>query len=301
MKTEKRPPLKQSVKSKTIKQINLSMMKKLLTFVAISILATSTYSQVGIGDNPTDIHPSEALKISSTNKGIILPNVHLTSYDSADPIPNPAEGLLIYNKNPNLGKGFTMWKGSKWKPMLNSSNIAQFLGVINSSTVISTTAVDDKTKQGATLYTEDEGPSTNRTWKQIPGVEKTIQVNSQNNTVSVNVNGIVQVKQSNSTNTSTTSYAIGIFVNGKLKSVRNFILKGDTDCNYGDFNILYTAKDLDPSVNHKIKVYEIYRTNVDDTNYTPTLTFGGKNSLCSNLSDNMARTVMNIQITETPQ
>lgn len=71
--------------------------------------------RVSVGTNNGD--PSAAFSVQAKNKGVLLPRVSLTGPNDDVTIPNPAEGLLVYNKgdNPNFShSGFFYWNGSCW-------------------------------------------------------------------------------------------------------------------------------------------------------------------------------------------
>lgn len=89
----------------------------------------SLEAQVGV--NTTSPNPAAALEISSTNKGIIIPKVTLTS--TADNttiilpalVTVPATGLLVYNTTQNgsgstqVNPGYYYWGGNSWRRMFN--------------------------------------------------------------------------------------------------------------------------------------------------------------------------------------
>ena len=261
------------------------------------------YSQIGIGDNITTISNSEALKIVSNNKGVILPNINIPNLNQSAPLnitsANSAENesLMLYNTNPTTGKGFYIWRPAGWSALLNSSNAFKYLGVVNSVTTISNAAVNIGTPTGANRYNIDSAPG-DTDWQEIPNLTQNIDIYSPKNDVTININGVVQGTNGNNGN-STNSYAIAIFVDGKLKTVRNFILGLPTTCTYNDFNLMSTLKDLAVGT-RTIKVYAIYRAQVTSGASNATLAFGDKRSNCSNLTSDMARTVMNVQISEKP-
>jgi hypothetical protein len=65
----------------------------LLLFVVYQFLHHAVSAQVGIGTSTPN--PSTILDIRSTNKGIVFPSMTSTQRDA---IPNPPDGLHIYNK-----------------------------------------------------------------------------------------------------------------------------------------------------------------------------------------------------------
>jgi len=73
-------------------------------------------AQIGIQtDNP---HSSAALEIVSTDKGLLIPRVILSSsLTSSSPVTSPAVGLLVYNSGANQDEGFYFWTGSQWKQL----------------------------------------------------------------------------------------------------------------------------------------------------------------------------------------
>lgn len=91
---------------------------------------------VGIGTAAPDV--SAILDITSTNRGILVPRIALTSRTDITTIPNPAVGLLIYNLGtiPSFTfKGFVFWNGTEWRSFDNSSLDPGTVGVLNCSSV----------------------------------------------------------------------------------------------------------------------------------------------------------------------
>ncbi|WBL27210.1 hypothetical protein [Zunongwangia sp. HGR-M22] len=87
-----------------------------LIFILTIFTNTSVNAQVGIGT--TKPHPSAVLDIHSENAGVLLPQISLKDLQDRNTINNPAEGLLIYNKQKNaqkhLNNSFYIWDGEKW-------------------------------------------------------------------------------------------------------------------------------------------------------------------------------------------
>jgi|SRR5690554_1985047 len=79
-------------------------------------------AQVGIGTTAPDT--SSALDIYSTDLGVLLPRVDLTSTSNALPITSPVTSLLVYNENTSndVTPGFYFWKDSQWNRLNDDIN-----------------------------------------------------------------------------------------------------------------------------------------------------------------------------------
>lgn len=84
----------------------------LLLFVTISSFAQN----VGIGTNTPN--SSAKLDITSTNSGLLVPRVSLSSTTDIATIASPATSLLVYNTNAAItggdGVGFYYYNGTQW-------------------------------------------------------------------------------------------------------------------------------------------------------------------------------------------
>lgn len=273
-------------------------MKVTITLAAIFAGAFLT-AQIGITDNGSiSMDTSEILKIESSNKGVLLPNVQLTSLTDPDPITNPAETLFVYNANPITGQGFYTWRTNKWEPLVDSRNVYAYAGIVRTEIAVSTGAIQDTDTTGANSYNIGDSPGS--TWKLIPGMSKTFDVFSPINNLSISVGGTVQTK-SNAVQQAQ-SYSVAVFIDNRLAAVRNFILQGNTTCMYSDFNVFMTATNLS-AASHTVEIRETYRVdnaNGDPQNNEGGMVFGGKHPDCTNINNDMARTLMSIQISEKP-
>jgi len=70
-------------------------MKRIIIVIIVLLTTTKTYSQVGIGTNTPAA--SAQLEVSSTNKGLLIPQIALTGSTDALTISSPANSLLVYN------------------------------------------------------------------------------------------------------------------------------------------------------------------------------------------------------------
>lgn len=108
-------------------------MKKTLQFIVTTVIAlsfTNTFAQnVGINSTGATPNTSAMLDVSATNKGVLIPNVSLTSLTDAVTITTPANSLVVYNTNTALtgGAGYYYNSGSSaapvWVNMLTSASL----------------------------------------------------------------------------------------------------------------------------------------------------------------------------------
>lgn len=269
-------------------------MMKLNLVPGFLVACAFCHAQIGIGSNVNTFDDSEVLKIVSANKGVLLPNVSIPNLNSAAPVVNPANSLMVYNTNASTGKGFYFWKDNKWNPSLDTANIYKYLGIVRSESAVSTGGVNDSTPITGVSYTMGEAPSVHD-FQLIPGLSKAISIYSPQNTVSVSGSGIVQVNSAASDNTFM-SYSVALFVDSQLAGVRNFIINGNENCLYNDFNVYFNINNLSVG-NHLIELRETLRvTQVA----TQSITFGSKHSACNNLSSLMDKSIMTVQTSEKP-
>jgi hypothetical protein len=96
--------------------------------------------KVGIGSAPAS--SSAILEINAADKGVLFPRVALTSSTDVTTIPNPAQGLLVYNTGtgvspvtgPYTVAGYSFWSGSSWKTIDNFEAVQPVISGINCST-----------------------------------------------------------------------------------------------------------------------------------------------------------------------
>jgi uncharacterized protein (TIGR02145 family) len=72
-------------------------MKSKIIFAFIVCLANISKGQVKVGDNSSTINSNSILELESTNKGILLSRVALTSTNNASPLSAFVAGMMVYN------------------------------------------------------------------------------------------------------------------------------------------------------------------------------------------------------------
>ncbi|PMD96202.1 hypothetical protein BWI97_12985 [Siphonobacter sp. BAB-5405] len=74
-------------------------------FLAALFTSSTLMAQVKIGDNPTVINAGSALEVESTNKGLLMPRISLTSTTTWGLLGTPAAGMHVYNTNTGITAG----------------------------------------------------------------------------------------------------------------------------------------------------------------------------------------------------
>ncbi|OCK51033.1 hypothetical protein BA768_04430 [Chryseobacterium sp. CBo1] len=266
------------------------MKKKFLLMAAYSLLFFKNYqAQVGIGT--TTVENDLLLKISSVNKGVLIPNLAIPNLNVASPVSSPTLGLLAYN-NYNGKKGFNFWDGNKWNELVDSRNIYSVLGLTISYSTSNSSPTSITTLSGALNYAENSLPGT--IWTEVPGLAKDITITQSNNSIFVITEGMVQSNNTIASRTNTFTYAVGIFVDGKLAGVRNYSANYGKSYQYDFFSINTLFKNLSLG-NHTIKTYVTVRVN----NYSNASSwrFGGVADT-SSVNADMSKINMFIKLTE---
>lgn len=119
-------------------------MKRYRAFVLIALLFNSTFiptsaQNVAINATGNDPDASAMLDIQSSNSGLLIPRVSLSSLTDASAISNPASSLLIFNSNAALagGKGFYYNSGTAgspvWTKLMSTASVWNTTGNTNTS------------------------------------------------------------------------------------------------------------------------------------------------------------------------
>ena len=90
---------------------------RMLSFLLLPLAYNNAFSQnVGINASGNAPHSSAGLDVSFTDKGLLIPNVALTSTADVSTITSPATSLLIYNtaNTGDVTPGYYYYSGSAW-------------------------------------------------------------------------------------------------------------------------------------------------------------------------------------------
>ncbi|MFY9228689.1 MAG: hypothetical protein WAO87_00515, partial [Bacteroidales bacterium] len=137
-------------------------MRKLTNLVliisSILLLNVQIYAQnVGISVDGSTPDNSAMLDIKSTDKGLLIPRVALTSTSSASPITSPATSLLIYNTATagDVTPGYYYWNGSKWMRLLSINDKPAWLLSGNAGTTPGTNFIGTTDAQPLVIKTNN--------------------------------------------------------------------------------------------------------------------------------------------------
>lgn len=142
-------------------------MKKLILTVLV-IGSSCLTAQVKVGDNPTTINTDALLELESTNLGLLLPRVALTSSTSSSPLSGHTAGMVVYNTatSNDVSPGIYINDGSAWTRMA-SSNLEPWYSATSHQAATSNTediyhlgehvTIGSSTSQGGKLTIVDDG------------------------------------------------------------------------------------------------------------------------------------------------
>ena len=99
--------------------------KKLFLFnlILIQVICFGQKLNQKVGSNPTVLHPSAALEVESTSKGLLPPRMTQAQINAVN---NPATGLLIYCTNCST-PGLYVYNGSSWGSITDSNSATSVL------------------------------------------------------------------------------------------------------------------------------------------------------------------------------
>lgn len=116
-------------------------MKQFLVALGLCMLfltpgKNSKAQSVAINNSGNAADVSAVLDLTSSNKGLLIPRISLTSLTDATTISNPATSLLVYNTNAALtgGTGYYFNNGTTGSPAWVKLVIADASGVVKTTT-----------------------------------------------------------------------------------------------------------------------------------------------------------------------
>ena len=179
-------------------------MKKTLQFIVTAVIVLSfsnLYAQnVGINASGATPNSSAMLDVSATNKGVLIPNVSLSSLTDATTIASPATSLIVYNTNTSLsgGAGYYYNSGTPASPV--------WVNMLTSASTLGQSTTDYYSSGGLTV-----GSATGFT--AIPGYPVTVNIPAN---TTVLLTGTVGVQTTSTSGTGYSSVDVVVVVDGSL-------------------------------------------------------------------------------------
>lgn len=245
--------------------------KTLLTISCFLILAISTTAQVGISTTT----PEAALDVTSTDSGVLIPRVALTSTGDVTTVTNPDGGgapvvsTLVYNDGTGglSTAGFYFWNGTEWSQLLNG-NPSVYVGTarITRAGTINVTGVPFRPKrvtfsayaniEDFNINSDNDSGSNNN--NDIPNTFGSMKGFAQSNGSTVDQQVIFNGGSGNSINDisryASSSHCIGIrYTNNNGNN------RGVTSAFLDSFNSDGFTLDVDSYADGLVIIYEAYR------------------------------------------
>lgn len=234
------------------------MKKIILLLTLVSSLSESLAQSVGINTSTPNAAALLDIKPNGNHKSLTIPKIALTSKTDKSVInnSNPADGLVIYNSNPNVqgGKGIYFWNNDnqQWEFMVSQGNMDLFRNLTRYYTVETQNSLSvSTTASGANLYTID---SNNTGWTMVKDDSGTnnltlsITVDQATNFLEINFTGTWMANTNSNSTSISRSYdvAYGIFVDGLLKYVRANTIEAKNPCNISNFYVNSVIPNITP-------------------------------------------------------
>ena len=92
------------------------MQLKMLISTALTLIVLGATAQIKVGNNPTTINSNSLLEMETTDKGLLLPRVALTSSTAFAPLSAHVAGMAVYNTATaaDVVPGYYYNDGTKW-------------------------------------------------------------------------------------------------------------------------------------------------------------------------------------------
>jgi hypothetical protein len=115
---------------------NKKMIKQTKITVVLIFLGILGSAQVKLGNNPGIVNANSLFELESTNKGLLLPRVALTSTTSFAPLAAHVSGMTVYNTatTGDVLPGIYSSNGIKWVAVAIQDASATAGGIINTTT-----------------------------------------------------------------------------------------------------------------------------------------------------------------------
>lgn len=146
LKLDKTKSLRFPVFFKRHKTIQYAYSKVLIGFMMLNLSLG-----LALNLNAQSPSPSALLEIASDNKGVLFPQVSLTSTTDITTVNSPAVSSVVYNPGNagtypnNVVRGFYYWSGVRWTPLNGPLAFSEFYALMpgdNTATIAAGTAIN---------------------------------------------------------------------------------------------------------------------------------------------------------------
>ncbi|MGV4438088.1 hypothetical protein [Ornithobacterium rhinotracheale] len=287
-------------------------MKIRLSIITILTCFQQIFAQVLITETDNDKSafpdPSAQLEIRHENKGVYIPQVALNGENDQENVLTPREGTIVFNTNKNIPEteyeGIATWDGNKWLFSNTEKDVMKIIDVVKNKSYDGTPNVKIYNFPNEDIFFSKGEDFSKREWVVIKEEHNDtfFDTNSDegNQKIIIDAEGIAAIN--NYRYSASFSYAIGIFIDNKLISVRKYNRESVSGhCVFDKFNIRGFVDSSSGLLKNKAKVpYNIKLAALGlkkpgDSYYKYNeITFGGVADGCYNLNEQTARTYMNI-------
>ena len=125
-------------------------MKKIFTILALVLVTSSIFAQIGINNENPDA--SAALDITSTTGGVLIPRMTETQRDAISPA---ATGLMIYQTDGTAG--FYYYNGSSWEGYYSKNEVDTLIANLQTQITNNAIRVGDFYGGGVVFYIFESG------------------------------------------------------------------------------------------------------------------------------------------------
>jgi hypothetical protein len=125
-------------------------MKKIFTILALVLVTSSIFAQIGINNENPDA--SAALDITSTTGGLLIPRMTETQRDAISPA---ATGLMIYQTDGTAG--FYYYNGSSWEGYYSKNEVDTLIANLQTQITNNAIRVGDFYGGGVVFYIFESG------------------------------------------------------------------------------------------------------------------------------------------------
>ncbi|MEJ8605962.1 hypothetical protein JSO56_03380 [Riemerella anatipestifer] len=264
--------------------INTSLISSLMFSQNNGVLITEMNSGI------TEPNASAQLHLHSDNKGFLYPRVPLNSDTDATTVNTPQNGVTVFNSNTNR---INFWYDGKWY----ASYLLEDAKNIIPST-LNETALSTNTTLISTFPTISEefhfGDSTSG-WTST-NVRTNFNITNPINSTYFIVEGMTSIN--NTSFASAFGFAVAVFIDGKLVTVRKFFEPAAGRCSWKKFSLSSVLKDQTVGA-HTMEVY-VKNLQKSSSNYTQ-IAYGGASTGCTNVNQVSGKIYLTTQISEIRQ